>query len=59
MLFIITLMALILILVPAVLERDNSGYTEFMKSEFGYKDVDDSATNNNEFNEFAFSYKLR
>ncbi|ADL69583.1 FAD-dependent pyridine nucleotide-disulfide oxidoreductase [Thermoanaerobacterium thermosaccharolyticum] len=59
MLLIITLMVLILIIVPAVMEKDNTEYSEFMRNEFGYKDFDDMIIKNEDFSELAYSYKLR
>lgn len=59
MLFIITLMALTLIAVPATLEKDDTEYSEFMRNEFGYKDIYDATIKNDDFSELAYSYKLR
>ncbi|MGJ7045039.1 MULTISPECIES: hypothetical protein [Thermoanaerobacterium] len=59
MLFIITLMAFIMIFVPAAIEKDNTEYEEFLRSEFGYKDTADATIRNEDFSELAYSYKLR
>lgn len=58
MLFIITLLTLVLISVPAILERDNSGYADYMKNELGYKELNHYSELVKNNSEFAFSYKL-
>lgn len=52
-------MAFIMIFVPATIEKDNTEYEEFLRSEFGYKDTVDTAIKNEDFSELAYSYKLR